>query len=115
MTQRELFLNILSDVDKLTSLDHIGEVHDALNSRGRELKARKARKLRQILNVGDVVRLSNNMKPRYISEVEAPIIDMDSKGVTLQFPEEFSLRRFSGVRVGVPYSAISKRISKSTS
>jgi len=109
-----LMLNIMANVDKVKSVEMLDEIDRAIHIRRLELRRRKARKLARILEVGDVVRLSNNMKPKYLNEVEGPIVKLDTETATIQMPLDGTLRRLSGVRVGVPLSAISKRVSKST-
>ncbi len=111
---REDHLDVLSSIDKM-SRSQLDDVWDAAIARSKELKKIKTRKLQGMLNEGDVVRLANNMKPRYLSEVEAPIKEIKGTTVYLQMPIDPSLRKMSGRICRVPISAISARVSKAQS
>lgn len=112
---KQTLSDVLSGIDKLTKQSDLDQVSEALRGRARELKARKTRKLQRMLEVGDVVRLTTRMKPRYIGEAEGPITEIRGTKVTIQMPDDPGLRRFSGIPCTVPLSAISARVRKASS
>jgi hypothetical protein len=109
---RELKLNIISDIDKIKKMSDLEDIWDACSDRMGDLKKAKTRRLKEKLHVGDVVRLSTRMKPRYLCEVEAPITELKGNTATLQLPDDPSLRRMSGTFCRVPLSAIAARVRK---
>lgn len=113
MTQ--LKLNIISDIDKIKSMSDLEDIFDACQDRTGELRKAKTRKLKSMLHVGDTVRLSSRMKPRYLSEAEGPIEEINGNRATIRLPDDPALRRFSGTRCTVPLSAISARVMKAKS
>lgn len=110
---RDEHLDVLSAIDKMNR-SQLDDVWEAAVARSKEIKKAKTRKLKTMLDKGDVVRLANHMKPRYLSEVEAPIKEIKGTTAYLQMPIDPTLRRMSGSVVRVPLSAISARVSKSS-
>lgn len=111
---REEHLEVLGQIDRMNK-SQLDEAYTELISRDREVKKSRTRKLKQMLREGDVIILASNMKPRYLSEVEAPITEIKGTVAYIKLPVDPSLRKMSGRLCRVPLSAISKRVRKATS
>lgn len=117
----ERLWNILSDIDKVTSLNALDEISKAVAERRLELNKIRARELQRRLGVGDRIILTPYMKPRYLGEAEGVITRVfdDPKVRTriktkaeIRLDSDIAYRQYSNKLVTVSITAISKRTAR---
>jgi hypothetical protein len=66
MTQNTEWLQLCDDIDDGAHDDGLDELAKAINSRRDIVARRNARRMMRELNIGDKVKLTNGIKPRYL-------------------------------------------------
>lgn len=86
--------------------DHLGALAAAIDARRRLLYTVDSSHVLATLCVGDLVRITEEISPRYLAGVEGTVVDLDDHAATIRLA--FPIGRFQSGRVRCPPLALQK-------
>jgi hypothetical protein len=86
--------------------DHLGAIAAAVDARRRLLDTIDSSVMLATLCLGDRVRISERISPRYLAGLDGTIVDIDDRTATIRL--DFPVARFASGRVRCPPLALEK-------
>jgi len=86
--------------------DHLGALAAAIEARRRLLYTVDSSHVLATLCVGDLVRITEEISPRYLAGIEGAVVEVDDCAATIRLP--FPIGRFKSGRVRCPPLALQK-------
>ena len=86
--------------------DHLGALAAAIEARRRLLYTVDSSHVLATLCVGDLVRITEEISPRYLAGIEGTVVEVDDYAATIRLP--FPIGRFKSGQVRCPPLALQK-------
>ena len=105
-TSRDAGRSLLDAIAEGELDDHLGAIAAAVDARRRLLHTIDSSHMLATLCVGDRVRISQRVSPRYLAGIDGTVVEIDDRTATVRL--DFPVGRFENGRVRCPPLALEK-------